>query len=462
MDDTICAIATASGASGIAVIRVSGPQAIAICNQIFVAKNNSKALTSLAGYSICYGDIVSRGERIDETLVSLFRSPHSYTGEDTIEISCHGSTYIQHKILELLIENGCRLATPGEFTMRAFFNGKMDLSQAEAVADLITSTSAGMHKLAMSQMRGDFSRELSYLREQLVEFNSLIELELDFGEEDVEFADRNQLLSLATQIAELIGRLAESFSIGNVVKNGLPVAIIGEVNVGKSTLLNGLVGDDRAIVSDIPGTTRDSVEDVVNLSGIIFRFIDTAGIRPTSDEIERMGISRTFKQLEQAHIVLWVIDLTSDSAVIDSAYKQISPYLKGKKTILVFNKVDLLPEADRELSRNIFADISSDYLHISAQNGEDIQKLKQLLVSVAALPNIHSEDVIVTNLRHYEALIHAHEAIIRVIEGLNEQLTGDYISLDLRECSYYLGEITGEITTDEVLGSIFSRFCIGK
>jgi tRNA modification GTPase len=462
VDDTICAIATASGASGIAVIRVSGPQAIAICNQIFVAKNNSKALTSLAGYSICYGDIVSRGERIDETLVSLFRSPHSYTGEDTIEISCHGSTYIQHKILELLIENGCRLATPGEFTMRAFFNGKMDLSQAEAVADLITSTSAGMHKLAMSQMRGDFSRELSYLREQLVEFNSLIELELDFGEEDVEFADRNQLLSLATQIAELIGRLAESFSIGNVVKNGLPVAIIGEVNVGKSTLLNGLVGDDRAIVSDIPGTTRDSVEDVVNLSGIIFRFIDTAGIRPTSDEIERMGISRTFKQLEQAHIVLWVIDLTSDSAVIDSAYKQISPYLKGKKTILVFNKVDLLPEADRELSRNIFADISSDYLHISAQNGEDIQKLKQLLVSVAALPNIHSEDVIVTNLRHYEALIHAHEAIIRVIEGLNEQLTGDYISLDLRECSYYLGEITGEITTDEVLGSIFSRFCIGK
>jgi tRNA modification GTPase len=462
VDDTICAIATASGASGIAVIRVSGSEAVAVCRKIFVHKSKSKDLASLPGYSICYGEIASRGERIDEVLVALFRSPHSYTGEDTIEISCHGSTYIQHKILELLIENGCRLATPGEFTMRAFINGKMDLSQAEAVADLIASTSAGMHKLAMSQMRGDFSRELSSLRNQLVEFTSLIELELDFGEEDVEFADRDQLLALATQIAELIGRLAESFSIGNAVKNGVPVAIIGEVNVGKSTLLNALVGDDRAIVSDIPGTTRDSVEDVVNLSGISFRFIDTAGIRQTADEIENMGISRTFRQLEQAHIVLWLIDLTSDPAAIDSAARQIIPHLKGKKTILVFNKVDLLPEADREQCRNIFPDISSDCLHISARNREDVRQLQQLLVSVAALPDIHSEDVIVTNMRHYEALLHAREAILRVIEGLNEQLTGDYISTDLRECSYYLGEITGEITTDEILGSIFSRFCIGK
>lgn len=462
MSDTICAIATASGTSGIAVIRISGPEAVAFCNTIFARKNGREPLLSLHGYSICYGEITNKGEKIDEVLVAVFRSPHSFTGEDTVEINCHGSLYIQHKILELLIERGCRLARPGEFTMRAFVNGKMDLSQAEAVADLITATSAGMHKLAMRQMRGDFSRELINLRTQLVDFTSLIELELDFGEEDVEFADRDELLALATQIAQLITRLADSFSIGNAVKNGIPVAIIGEVNAGKSTLLNGLVGDELAIVSAIPGTTRDSIEDVVTLSGITFRFIDTAGIRETGDEIENMGINRTFMKLDQAQIVLWVIDLTSASGVAESTCRRIISHLEGKKLILVFNKIDLHPAVEKETIKNLLPGISADRLYISAHNKEDIQILQQRLLSVAALPDIHSEDVIVTNVRHYEALIHAREAILRVIEGLNNRLSGDFISADLRACGYYLGEITGEVTTDEILGNIFSRFCIGK
>jgi tRNA modification GTPase len=395
-------------------------------------------------------------------LASVFRAPHSYTGEDTVEISCHGSLYIQQQVLKLLVENGCRLAHPGEFTQRAFLNGKIDLSQAEAVADLIASTSAGMHKLAATQMRGGFSRELAKLRAQLLDFSSLIELELDFGEEDVEFADRGRLLQLASSIEQLIGRLANSFNVGNAVKNGIPVAIIGETNAGKSTLLNLLVGEDRAIVSDIHGTTRDAIEDTANISGTTFRFIDTAGIRETEDAIENLGIERTFSKLQQALIVLWVIDLTSNPASVNSLSEKIIPHLEGKKTILVFNKTDLLTSGELDSKRQLLSNIPAGRLYISARQEESAGLLKQHLVEATALPEIHSGDIIVTNIRHYEALTHAHEALLRVIEGLEAQLSGDFLSQDIRECTHFIGEITGEITTGEILGNIFSRFCIGK
>lgn len=460
--DTICAVSTAPGAGGVAVIRISGADAIAICDTVFVPKAEGKNLQTQKAYTLRYGSIRRGEELVDDVLVALFRAPHSFTGEDTVEITCHGSVYIQQQILQLLIEKGCRSALPGEYTQRAFLNGKMDLSQAEAVADLIASTSAGMHKLAINQMRGGFSNELTKLRSQLLDFTSLIELELDFSEEDVEFANRNNLKQLATGIEQLIRKLADSFSVGNAIKNGIPVAIIGETNAGKSTLLNLLVGEERAIVSDIHGTTRDVIEDTINLSGVTFRFIDTAGIRETSDTIESLGIERTFQKLRQASIVLWVIDLTSPAGQIEELARTIIPQAKGKKVILVFNKSDLLSPAELEIKQQLLSDIPADRLYISAKQQSNTEILKQHLIQAAALPEVSQNDVIVTNVRHYEALSKAHESIIRVINGLEMNISGDFLSQDIRECMHYLGEITGEISNDEILENIFSRFCIGK
>ena len=461
--DTICAVSTAPGVGGIAVIRVSGVDAIAICDSVFTPKTEGKHLRNRKPYTLCYGSIRRGEELVDDVIVALFRAPHSFTGEDTVEITCHGSTYIRQQILQLLIEKGCRSALPGEYTQRAFLNGKMDLSQAEAVADLIASTSAGMHRLAVSQMRGGFSGELAKLRSRLLDFTALIELELDFSEEDVEFADRTRLKLLATDIEQLIHRLADSFSVGNAIKNGIPVAIVGETNAGKSTLLNQLVGEERAIVSDIHGTTRDVIEDTISLSGIVFRFIDTAGIRETSDTIESMGIERTFQKLRQASVVLWVIDLTAPADRIEKLSQTILPRSEGKKVIMVFNKSDLLaPDQLSALKQQLPSNTTHDRLYISAKQQADIDVLKQCLIRSAALPEVSQNDVIVTNVRHYEALTRAHEAILRVIEGMEKNISGDFLSQDIRECIHYLGEITGEITNDEILQTVFSRFCIGK
>ncbi len=460
--DTICAISTAPGAGGVAVIRISGPEAITICDTVFVAKAEGKNLQTQKAYTLRYGSIRRGTELIDDVLVAVFHAPHSFTGEETVEITCHGSVYIQQQILQLLIEKGCRSALPGEYTQRAFLNGKMDLSQAEAVADLIASTSAGMHKLAINQMRGGFSNELGKLRSSLLDFTSLIELELDFSEEDVEFADRSNLKQLAGSIEQIIRKLADSFSVGNAIKNGIPVAIIGETNAGKSTLLNLLVGEERAIVSDIHGTTRDVIEDTINLAGITFRFIDTAGIRETSDTIESLGIERTFQKLRQASIVLWVIDLTSPARQIEELAGTIIPQAEGKKVILVFNKSDLLSPAELEIKQQLLSDMPADRLYISAKQQSNTEILKQHLIQAAALPEVSQNDVIITNVRHYEALSKAHESIIRVINGLEMNISGDFLSQDIRECMHYLGEITGEISNDEILGNIFSRFCIGK
>ncbi|MCC8095343.1 MAG: tRNA uridine-5-carboxymethylaminomethyl(34) synthesis GTPase MnmE [Tannerellaceae bacterium] len=461
-EDTICAISTAPGAGGIAVIRVSGPQAIAVTDAVFQPRKAGKTLRDQPAYTLCYGSVKDGEEVIDDVLVSLFRAPHSFTGEDTVEITCHGSVYIQQQIMQLLIQKGCRSALPGEYTQRAFLNGKMDLSQAEAVADLIASTSAGMHKLALNQMRGGFSNELTQLRMQLLDFTSLIELELDFSEEDVEFADRTNLKELASGIEKLIKRLSDSFSVGNAVKNGIPVAIIGETNAGKSTLLNLLVGEERAIVSDIHGTTRDVIEDTIHLNGVMFRFIDTAGIRETSNIIESMGIERTYQKLRQAAIVLWVIDVTSPEEQVKALSEKILPETADKKVILVFNKTDLLSTRELEEKQQILADIDADRLAISAKQKSNTEQLRTYLIQAAALPELNSTDVIVTNVRHYEALTKAHEAIERVIQGLDQHISGDFLSQDIRECMHYLGEITGQINNDEILGNIFAKFCIGK
>lgn len=461
-EDTICAISTAPGAGGVAIIRVSGPEAICISNSLFVPRKEGRHLLSQKTYTLRYGSICRGDELVDDVLVAVFHTPHSFTGEDTVEITCHGSVYIQQQILQLLIGKGCRLALPGEYTQRAFLNGKMDLSQAEAVADLIASTSAGMHKLAISQMRGGFSNELMKLRSQLLDFTSLIELELDFSEEEVEFADRANLQNLASDIETLIRRLADSFSVGNAIKNGIPVAIIGETNAGKSTLLNILVGEERAIVSDIHGTTRDVIEDTMNLSGITFRFIDTAGIRETNDAIENLGIERTFQKLEQASIVLWVIDLSSSVDQIEALAKVIEPKTEGKQTILVFNKSDLLSPEELLLKQKLLKSVSAERLYISAKQQLHMEQLQQQLIKAAALPAVNPNDVIITNIRHYEALTNAHTAILRVISGLEQHISGDFLSQDIRECMHYLGEITGQISNDEILGNIFGKFCIGK
>ena len=461
--DTICAVATAQGGA-IGTIRVSGPEAIAITEKIFRPFKAGKVLNQQPAYTLTFGHIVDQEEIIDEVLVSLFKAPHSYTGEHATEIACHGSTYILQKVMELLITNGCRTAQPGEFTQRAFLNGKMDLSQAEAVADLIASTSAATHRLAMSQMRGGFSKELAELRNQLLHITSMIELELDFSEEEVEFADREELRSLADQIATILTKLTESFSLGNAIKNGVPVAIIGETNAGKSTLLNALLNEEKAIVSNIHGTTRDVIEDTMNLGGVTFRFIDTAGIRDTHDTIESLGIERTFQKLDQAEIVLWVIETAVAEEQIKQLAEKILPRSADKQLILVFNKSEL---ATQEQTEKIAQQVSTTYpnlhhLFISAKLGKGVDTLEEQLIQAANLPTVTQNDVIVTNARHFEALTRALESIHRVQEGLAMGISGDFLSQDIRECIFHLNDIAGEVTNDMVLQNIFKNFCIGK
>lgn len=396
-------------------------------------------------------------------MVSLFRAPHSYTGEDSTEIMCHGSSYILQQVIQLLIQSGCRSALPGEYTQRAFLNGKMDLSQAEAVADLIASSSAASHRLAMSQMRGGFSKELAELRNRLLHFTSLMELELDFSDhEELEFANRSELNELAAHIEQVIARLAHSFSVGNAIKNGIPVAIIGETNVGKSTLLNALLNEEKAIVSDIHGTTRDVIEDTINLQGITFRFIDTAGIRQTSDTIESLGIKRTFKKMEQSHIILWMIDSTDVKGRLEELQTEILPHCQSKKLIILFNKSELLLHHTKEELATMFANIKTEKLFISAKKRENITTLEEKLVQAATLPEISLNDIIITNARHYEALVQALNSIHRVQEGLQSDLPGDLVSEDLRQCIFHLSDIVGDVTNDEVLENIFKNFCIGK
>ena len=465
-NDTICAVSTAPGIGGIAVIRISGKDAVLITERIYKPVRKERLLTDQKPYTLSYGNIIDeKGMIIDEVMVARFVAPHSFTGEDTIEISCHGSLYIQQQIIALLIRNGCRSALPGEFTQRAFANGKMDLSQAEAVADLIASTSASAHRLALNQMRGDFSNELAKLRTQLLDFASLIELELDFSEEEVEFADRSKLIDLALHIKMVICKLADSFKVGNAIKNGIPTAIIGETNAGKSTLLNCLLHEDRALVSDIHGTTRDVIEDTTVLQGITFRFIDTAGIRDTQDKIESMGIERTFRKLDQAVIILWMIDATGMNENIIRSAGRIIQHCEGKTLFVLLNKTDKLTgqecEEKRELVESLIP-LKHSILFISAKTNQGIDDLESQLVSVASLPETGTDDVIVTNARHYEALLHAQEAISRVLDGLHSGISGDFLAQDIRECMHYLGEITGQISTDEILGNIFSKFCIGK
>ena len=473
---TICAVSTASGGA-IGVVRVSGSQAISITEHIFRAVNG-KPLSERKASSLTFGHIVDENNNVvDEVLVSLFRAPHSYTGEDATEISCHGSSYILQRVVQLLLAAGCEAAAPGEFTQRAFLNGKMDLSQAEAVADVITSTTAASHQVAMSQMRGDFSKQLGVLREQLVHLTSLLELELDFSDhEDLEFADRSALDAIAAQIESVTQRLADSFATGNVLKNGLPVAIVGSTNSGKSTLLNALLHDDRAIVSDVHGTTRDVIEDTFTLGGTLFRFIDTAGLRSTDDVVEQMGIARSRQKLEEAKIVLFVVDSTQVASQMESLGTEILEAMNGRPLVVLFNKADLLEEkAMKDLLTQPLAhwtsgaSLSSQQeppivkLSISAKEGLGLDTLTDTLVGLAQENTTSAGDIIVTNARHYAALTAALADIRRVRQGLSTHLSGDFVAQDLRECLFHLAEITGgAVTTDEVLGTIFKNFCVGK
>ncbi|HZK93024.1 MAG TPA: tRNA uridine-5-carboxymethylaminomethyl(34) synthesis GTPase MnmE [Prolixibacteraceae bacterium] len=459
---TICAISTPPGIGGIAVIRLSGKEAISIADKIFESPTNGKRLADQKANTLHFGAIKSGDELIDEVVVSLFKAPHSFTGEEIVEISCHGSVYIQQMILQLLISTGARMARPGEFTQRAFLNGKMDLSQAEAVADLIASGNAAAHKLAISQMRGGFSHEIHQLRAELLRFAALVELELDFSEEDVEFADRRALIELSTRIGTLLKKLTESFRLGNVIKNGIPVAIIGETNVGKSTLLNALLNEDKAIVSDIHGTTRDVIEDVVNIGGTLFRFSDTAGIRETTDVIESMGIERSYNQLDKAEIVLLVTDISGSVRPILDRIVKIREKIADQQLIIIANKVDIASiESQNQLSK--FPLLPNEALvFIAAKSRTNLEKLIQFMKQAVDFDSIGPEEIIVSNVRHYEALSLAYGAIGKVIEGLKTGISGDFLAQDIRECLHYLGEITGEVSTDEILGHIFKHFCIGK
>ena len=440
--DTICALATATGGA-IGIIRISGPKALDAVASISTLNSN------VAANTVHYTHIAD----IDDALVSIFKAPHSYTGEDCVEISCHGSSYILNKVLELLVQNGCRMAEPGEFTKRAYLNGKMDLSQAEAVADLIASTNKATHQMALSQLRGGISTKLAELREQLLKLTSLLELELDFSDhEDLEFADRSELLGLAQMIDAHITRLTDSFHTGNALKNGIPVAIVGAPNVGKSTLLNALLGEERAIVSDIQGTTRDAIEDTIQLGGITFRFIDTAGIRHTDDQIEILGIERTYQMIEKASIVLWLID----KQPTEEEQRNISERCQNKTLIIVINKSDLESNHNSQ-----FSIANSQLMMISAKFGVGLDNLRQQLLDAA--PKTADNDVIITNARHYEALTRAHSHLQRVLDGLQQQISGDLLAEDLRLTLDTLAEITGgQITPNEVLENIFKHFCVGK
>lgn len=500
-DDTICALSTAPGVGAIAVIRLSGPETFDVLKTLF-----SKDLEKAASHTAHHGKI-REGERvIDDVVVTIFRGPNSYTGEDVAEVSCHGSTYVQAELIKAVLNQGVRMAKAGEFTMRAFANGKMDLSQAEAVADLIASESAASHELAMHQLRGGFSKEINALRERLIHFASLIELELDFSEEDVEFADRQDLKDLVDEVTTMVKSLVDSFATGKVVKDGVPVAILGAPNMGKSTLLNALLKEDRAIVSDIPGTTRDTIEDAVSIGGIRFRFIDTAGIRETQDEIESMGIERAWEKAGEASVVIYLVDASGEAMQTDGAdttvvsiaqiKKEFEDRFEGKLLLITGNKADLAEDKGNAsaMSRADIADLadatseagasanitsaesalsardnddpseaseSSVDLLISAKTGQGLQQLQDKLVGFIE-QGLAGSSTVVTNARHYEALSNALASLMDVRKGLDQDITGDFLAIDIRKALFHLGEITGEITTDDLLGNIFSKFCIGK
>ena len=449
--DTIVALATPPGVGAIGVIRVSGAKTIEIVNTVFKGKD----LTTVKSHTIHLGTIRDEDTIIDEVLISIFKGPNSYTKEDVIEISCHGSQFIIQQLIKLLLRKGARLAKPGEFTQRAFINGRFDLAQAEAVADLIASENESMHSAAMNQMRGGFSQEIKKLREELVHFASMIELELDFGEEDVEFASRADLKKLINHLKSLIARLTESFTLGNAIKNGIPTVIAGKPNAGKSTLLNALLNEEKAIVSDIPGTTRDVIEDVINVDGIAFRFTDTAGIRTTEDKVEAIGVERTYAKMKDASVIIYLIDLIHDTA--DEVQQQLG-YLKDLKVpyLLVGNKID---QAKAEIQELVSQE---NALLISASQKENLENLKDALKELVSLDDFKTGNTIVTNLRHYESLIQTNEALDRVITGIDNEVTNDFVAMDIRNSLHHLGELTGEITTEDLLDNIFSKFCIGK
>ena len=459
-DDTICAVATPPGTGAIAIIRLSGKKSLPIVLSLFKPGKTELSGNIIKSHHQYFGTIEYKEKIIDEVLLTYFKAPHSYTGEDVIEISCHGSQYIQQKLLEILLESGARLANPGEFTMRAFFNGKLDLSQAEAVADLIASQSKTAHRVAMNQMRGGYSERINELRTRLLNFSSLIELELDFSEEDVVFADREQFLKLIDEIERELSGLIQSFKVGNVLKKGIPVAIIGKPNTGKSTLLNALLNEEKAIVSDIPGTTRDSIEDTIIIEGYMFRFIDTAGLRKAVDKIETIGIERTYDQIEKASLILYVCDISNmNESEINEILNDFKKYIEdeNKHFILVANKIDKLAEVPPHLKEML----ELDTVFVSAKRKENIHLLAEALVSKMQNESI-SNDIIVSNSRHYEALTRTLGSLQQVKKGFQDGLSTDLISIDIRQALHYLGTITGEITTDEVLGNIFSRFCVGK
>ena len=456
-NNTICAIATAPGGA-IGIIRISGPEAISIAERIFRPIGTNLSLSQRKAYTLAFGNIVNSGnEVVDEVLVSIFHAPHSYTGENSVEISCHGSSYILQQVMFLLTENGCVPAGPGEFTQRAFLNGKMDLSQAEAVADLISSTNKATHDMALSQLKGHFSNELSELREHLLKLTSLLELEIDFSDhEDLEFADRSELYTLANDIHQRLVSLARSFEVGNALKNGIPVAIVGNTNVGKSTLLNHLLHEDKAIVSDVNGTTRDFIEDTTIINGIQFRFVDTAGIRKTDDIVENIGIERTYQKMQEAKIVLWLIDKQPTEAEIEDIKERV----EGKKLIVVRNKIDKsTTHSTLNIPQSTFTTVD-----ISAKYGTNLPLLEQRIVEAADIPQISESDIVITSARHYSALLHADESLQRVIASMDLGLSGDLLAEDLHMVIEHLAEITGEerITPQETLNSIFSSYCIGK
>ena len=461
-NDAICAIATASGMGAIAVVRLSGQRCHEIALSIFKSRTRNLDKSSIVPNKAYFGDLVDGTDVVDEAIVTFFASPHSYTGEDSVEISCHGSVYIQQKVLEILIARGARLAGPGEFSRRAFLNNKLDLAQAEAVADLIASQSEASHKIAVNQLKGGFSKELRDIRSRLLDITSLLELELDFSEEDVEFADRTQLLELIEEAISHIGRLTESFRLGNAIKNGIPVTIAGETNTGKSTLLNAILGEERAIVSDIEGTTRDTVEETFNIFGTLYRFIDTAGIRQTTEEIERIGIERTFKKMEEADVILGMVDMTKGLEKAISAIRLIvSKVDRQQQTLIVLcNKRDVARDFPCERLLSEFEDIPIEF--VSAKDNDDVERIKRFIFNNSSLHSVGANETLVTNMRHYESLRRSKENLEQVREGIMVGLSADLLSQDLRQALFYLGSISGEITNDEVLGNIFGRFCVGK
>jgi len=462
--DTIVALASPSGAGAIAVIRISGEAAISIAAQVFQSVKG-KDINKQKTHTLHLGHIVDGQKELDQVLLSIFKGSNSYTGENTIEISCHGSSYIQQQIIQLLVRKGCRMASPGEFTLRSFLNGKMDLSQAEAVADLISSDNEASHQIAMQQMRGGFSNEIAKLREELLNFASLIELELDFAEEDVAFADRTQFRELLIRIEFVLKRLIDSFAVGNVIKNGIPVAIVGEPNVGKSTLLNALLNEERAIVSEIAGTTRDTIEDELVIGGIGFRFIDTAGIRETEDVVESLGIKKTFEKIEQAQVVLYLFESTKFK-VQSSEYiieiEKIKNQFPLKPLVVVINKIDLLSENEELNIRKLLRTLDVTLETISAKENIGVEELKNQLLSFVNTGALRNNETIVTNTRHYDSLLKALDEIQKVKYGLQTNLSSDLMAIDIKEALYHFGTITGQVTNDELLGNIFANFCIGK